>query len=1112
MTARTKKEILIAILLVCCLLFATAVMLFVENKVGTPVYYDGEMQNINVRITEICAANRSVIATDNGDFPDYIELYNAGDSFNLADFGLAKDTSNGIAYTFGDIEFKADSYLIIYLDGTNVPFRLNANGNEYIALISWDGSVIDSLTTVAARSDEVMLLDGGEYKLSYDASPGYPNTKEGVDAFRAGDKESKLALGISEILTYNQSVLPDYQGDFCDIIELKNTSSAIISTKGYFISDSLTERNKCPLPEVMLAPGELMLVFASGKNTITENGEFHADFKLNDGETVVVSVGSKYFSQKIEKCSPNCSISLTADERGEATYTEMAATPGFPNDEAGAEALADSRIFKDSPLVINEILLSRDDTPFDGALRDVIEIMNISRESVSTKGWYISDSQKDPYSFSLPETVIEPNQCLLLYAERSDRDNATGFGLSSRDSVYLTAPNFKRSEFVSCAEAGRGKSLNRISDNGENVYVSGEISLGFPNDEDGISQYASSVRPAEVEISEIVSSNKSYLPGPYKTFHDFIELHNRTDKDIDLSEWYISDDVEEPRRGSLKGVVIPANSYVVIILSSDGVNTPEGYAKLDFALASSGETVVLSKGDIIIDCAVVPSMDADTAFGRADGQDGFGILESPTPEKPNNGKAKEKAISPTASIPQGVYSEEEITVELKGEGNIYYTLDATKPSASSILYTQPLKINSSTVIRCISVAQGKQVSDISDLTYIVNEPDTLETVSIISSPDNFFDYYSGIYATGPNASSAFPYDGANYYQRWEREATVSFFDKEGGGFSEKCGVRIFGGLSRALEKKSMAFFFRSAYGNGELKYKLFENDSLDVYESFVLRNMGQDWRLSAMRDAMITSLASDYMDMDVQNCRPVVVYLNGEYWGIYFIREKLNEHYVAGHYNVSAEEAEVSFANGKSSDNYRAMVSYASTHDMSVKENYDYICSIMDVENYADYIVAEIIIGNGDNGNIRFFTYEGGKWRWMMYDVDHAFRSVSSNSVESHLNPAGTGANDMFSTALINSLLKNPDFKRMFLEEFAYQLENIWTPEIVNEYIDRFSGMIADDIARDCRRWDHSYDAWEDSVESLRYFIDGREEYIERYVKSYFSLSDDEMRDYGFTV
>ena len=1112
MTLKAKKEMMIAILLVSCLLLATAVMLFVENKVGVPLFFDGEMKNIRVKITEVCAANKSIIATDNGDFPDYIELYNEGETFNLADFGLAKDESNGIAYSFGDIEFKSDSYLIVYLDGFDVPFKLNSDGNEYVALISWDGTVIDSLTTVETRNDQVMLLDGRDFKLSYDASPGYPNTDEGVTAFREGNKEANLSLAINEILTSNQSVLPDFEGDFCDIIEIKNVSSAAVSTKGYFVSDTISERNKCPLPETTLAPGELMLVYASGKNLVSESGEFHTDFKLNTEETVVVAFGAKYNSQKIEKCKDNCSQSLTTDENGKTVFAEMVATPGFSNDENGADALEESRIYKNSPLVVSEILLSSDGTPFDGALRDVIEIMNVSENTVSTKGWFISDSQSDPYRFQLPETELEPNQCLLVYAENSDHEKASGFALSSKDSVYLSAPNFKRSEFISCAGAGRGKSLLRVSDGSENVYISGEISLGFANDSEGISKYASSVRPAEIEISEILSANKSYLPGPYATYHDLVELHNRTDVDFDLTGWYLSDDPEEPMKGSLDGVIVPANSYIVIILSPDGLNVPEGYHSVNFALASSGETLTLSKGDIIVDSAAVPSLGNDTAFGRPDGQDGFAVLSEPTPKSPNGGKATEKALTPTASIPQGVYDDDEIVVELKGEGNVYYTLDSTKPTAASTLYTEPFKISSTTVIRCVSVSQGKLTSDIADLTYIVNEPDTLETISIVSDPANFFNPYSGIYATGPYASSEFPYNGANYYNRWEREATLSFFDKNGGGFSEKCGVRIFGGLSRALDKKSMAFLFRSSYGNGQLNYQLFEDDSLSVYEALVLRNMGQDWKLSAMRDAMLTSLASDYMDMDVQNCRPVVVYLNGEYWGIYFIREKLNENYVAGHYNVPAETAQVAVASGRKNADYWALVNYVREHDMSVPEHYNYICDNIDIENYADYIVAEIIIGNGDNGNIRFFTYEGGKWRWMMYDVDHAFRSVTYDSVTAHLNPAGTGAADQFPTYLINGLLKNPDFKKLFLEEIAYQLNNVWTSEILNEYIDVFSAMVAGDIQRDCDRWSHSYVQWENSVQSLRDFANQREGYMEKYVQSYFHLSDEEMRSYGFTV
>lgn len=1108
MTARIK-EILIAVLLVACMLLGVAAVFFMENKAGTPDYYNGEMQSIKVDITEICSANSALIATDNGDFPDYIELYNSGDSFNLADFGLSNSTDNSICYTFGDIEFPSGTYLLLYLDGNDIPFKLNSGGNEYVALVSWDGTVIDSVTTVATKSNQVMLRTQDGYEVSDLASPGYPNTDEGRALFVAGDIDGEMDIAVNEIFISNQNVLPDFQGDYCDIIEIKNISKAVVSTKGYFISDDASDRAKCPLPEKTLAPGELMLIFASGKDKMAENGEFHSNFKISAGETLTISVASKYRTHEVFECEDNISQSIVANSD---VFEKMVATPGFSNDEAGMEELENSRIYKDAPIVISELLFAGDEISYGGKLRDVIEICNVSGSEFSTKGWFISDSENDPYKYQLPEKTLAPNECMVLYAEKSEEPNATGFGLSTGESVYLTAPDFRRSEYVNCASAGDGKSRSLVYENGEALYINSNISIGFPNGEQGEVLYSSSVRPAEVEISEIVPANKAYVPGPYKTYFDFIELHNRTDKDIDLSDWYLSDDTKQPFENSLAGITIPANGYVVIILTSETLNLPEGYPVLNFSVASSGEALVLSKGNMVVETVIMPSMADNTSYGKAKDSDVFSVLEVPTPGEENSGVAIEVAASPVPSLPQGVYKEPEITVELQGEGNIYYTLDCTEPNAGSTLYTSPIKLTSTTVIRCFSVVQGKKTGKITDLTYIVNEPDSLEVVSLVTTPDNLFNEYTGIYATGHNANAEFPYEGANYYNRWEREASVSFFDKNGGGFSEKCGIRIFGGLSRALPKKSLGCFFRSAYGSGELNYKLFEDRSLASYECFVLRNTGQDWRMSAMRDAMITSLAYDYLGIDVQACRPVVLYINGEYWGIYFIREKLNEHYVAGHYNVSANEAEVTFANGRTSDNYLAMVDYAASNDLSVKANYDYICTLMDVENYADYIVAEIIIGNADNGNIRFFNYKGGKWRWMMYDVDHGFRSYTQNTVSLHLNPAGTGASNMFSTRLINSLLKNPDFKKMFLEEIAYQLENVWTSEIICAYVDEFEGYIINDIQRDFQRWDHDYYNWVSSVQSLRDFANNRESYVENHVKAYFNLSDEEMRSYGFDI
>lgn len=1113
MTNKRKitKEVLIAILLAVCLLFGVAVVILAEKFVGKPIFYNGEMSNIRIQISEVCSSNSSLIASDTGEFFDYIELYNYGETINLSGFGLSNDSNNSIAYKFGDIEFKGNSYMIVFLDGKKVPFRLNAGGNEYLALVTWDGTVVDSLTTVKTGSNEVMLLEGNTYSVTDNASPGYPNTEDGAKLFRNGIKDSNMSLVINEILTENGSVIADFQGEFTDIIELKNVSKSPINLSNYFISDTVSERNKCLLPDKTLAPGEIVTVFASGKDMLTEKGEFHTNFRLSVGERVVLSIGEKNDWQEVPICASNCSLSRIEGENG-IEYQTMYATPGFENNEGGKEDLELLRIDTSAPLVINELLLSSDKTAYGGKLRDVIEIMNVSSGEVSTKDWFISDSESEPFRFALPEKVLKPNECMVLYAEKGVGDNICGFALSSGDSLYLTTPERRFSEPVSCAPVGEGKSKIRKVDNNEAIYVKGSISIGFPNDTDGIKAYWKDSRPSTVEISEAVALNAKYIAGPYKTFHDFIELHNRTDKEIDLTGYFLSDDVEEPRKGSLDGVKIPANGYTVIILSSDGVNTPSGYTVLDFSLASKGETVCLSKGDEIIDCMTIPSVSSNTSYGRANGSDGFAVLAEATPNAKNSKSSSSVTKTPTASLPQGVYDEDEITIELKGEGNIYYTLDCSVPNAESTLYTEPIRLTKTSVIRCFAVADGKITSDISNLTYVINENDKLETVTIVTTPENLFDHYSGIYATGPRADADFPYEGANYYQRWEKEATVSFFDKDGGGFSENCGIRIFGGLSRALPKKSFAVFFRKAYGNSDLEYQLFEDDPLDVYESFVLRNTGQDFRMSSMRDAMITKIANEHLGIDIQNNRPVVVYLNGEYWGIYFIREKLNENYVAGHYNVAPEEAQVVVANGHKNEDYKALVNYAWDHDLSKQEHYDHVCSLMDVENYADYIVAEMIIGNTDNGNIRYFTYEGGKWRWIMYDVDHAFRSASTDTVTDHLDPNGTGSGNNFSTRLVNSLLKNPDFKKMFLEKLAYQLENIWTPELVVPYIEEYKGMIQPDMKKECDRWEKSYDKWETSVSSLESFIKARRKYVISHVKNKFSLSDEKMREYGFKV
>ncbi|HBR32491.1 MAG TPA: hypothetical protein DD733_10465, partial [Clostridiales bacterium] len=243
-------------------------------------------------------------------------------------------------------------------------------------------------------------------------------------------------------------------------------------------------------------------------------------------------------------------------------------------------------------------------------------------------------------------------------------------------------------------------------------------------------------------------------------------------------------------------------------------------------------------------------------------------------------------------------------------------------------------------------------------------------------------------------------------------------------------------------------------------------------------------------------------------------YLNGEYWGIYYIREKINENYIAGNYNISEESVILSVANGNSSAEYKELISYVSRYNLADEEHYNYVASKIDIENYIDYICAEMYVANTDNGNIRFFKSSelDGKWRWIFYDLDWAFLDFRHNSIFEHLNPEGTGAMNAFSTRLINSLLKNQNFKEQFLTRMAWQMQNIWTNEKVLGRINELKELINDDMKRDCERWEYSYSYWDKQIQILITFQENRHEQLYNYIKNYFSLNDAKMTELGFQI
>lgn len=1096
-----NKNFRLAILLLLFLAAAAVFALLSDSSANTNGYGQ-TADGFTIIINEICSKNETIIADNEGKYRDYIELYNPGEAVSLA--GCTLTDGRGTSAPFGNILLGAGEYRVFFLSNETTGFALGSSGGDCIQLLDPSGNIIVQANTAACLEDQVMLYDNGAYQLSYEASPGFPNTSGGITAFREGQTAQNPSLVISEILIDNTASMADENGFFSDVIELHNISDSPVYLGSYFLSDSLDQRFQFRLPDISLPADAYLVIFCDGLNYLGENGEIHANFGLSHGETLVLTDSSGAFvSAAAESAGKDISLALTQTDGFMPSMVSL----GYANSDAGAALFQQSRIDFESPLVISEVLLSSSEVPYNGTFLDVVEIQNRSNETIRTSGWYLSDGS-DPYTFPLPEQSLAPGECMVIECSTQ----TTGFSLSTGESVLLIGPAHLYAPVVVCTASNPGMSISLQESSLDHTYSFSDITLGYKNVPGNHERYRQDQMPDGIVISELMSANNSYLKGAYSTTSDWVELYNNSNTSIHLADYCLTDDADNPGKYRLPDITLAAGEYCVIFLNDDSRNLLSGYPVLPFSLSSQGDQLYLSKENSIVDYVLIPSLVGDISYGRAYGCASFSLLSSVSPGR-GNGSAVEMSSAPTIETPQGTYDDVDwVEVVLSGPGNIYYTTDCTEPTAADTLYTGPIRLTSTTVLRVICQEQGKLPSEPVDLTYLINEYNALPAVSVVTEPDNLWSSQSGIYVNGPGIGSEPPYYGANFWMNWEKESSLSLFETDGSGFSVNCGIKIFGAFTRVLPKKSLACMFRDRYGDAELSYPLFGDNSLDTYESIILRTSGQDAFLGRMRDVVLTSLMGEATDVPVQQYKPVVVYLNGQYWGLHYIREKLNENYVAGHYNVPADTVTIVEYAGWTNAEYRELVDYVLEHDMSVQEYYDYVCSQIDVDNYIDFYIAQMWVANTDNGNVKFFRIGDGKWTWFFFDTDLSLKETDHNSVYWNLTTDGLDRSDYIGRTFAAKMLSNDAFREKFLTRLAWQMNNIWTEENVINRINEIEAMILPVMERECERWECSYYDWQANLKEMRYFAQNRNRYMLTYIQNFFVLSDEEMRSYGFDV
>ena len=820
---------------------------------------------------------------------------------------------------------------------------------------------------------------------------------------------------------------------------------------------------------------------------------------------------------------------------------------------------------------INEIVSTNGTVLYDedGDTPDWFELYNTSGQEINLNGYGITDDPSDLSMWVFPSIVLEPNGFLVIFASDKNRKDLvaewdavinwgdswsywpgtsapilnwddpgtdvsnwstgpSGFGYGDNDDnteLSQIISVFARKTFQIDDSTMITKALFHIDyDDGYIAYLNGEEfsrrNMGEPNTQVYYNETTTGLHEAEIYsggFPEEISIDLNEFPIVSGENTLAVEVHNYNTSSSDLSC------IPFLTLGYNTEIDNATEPHQLMVL-------PSSYLHTNFKLSSNGDDLILSDQDEnVIDSIFTGTLETDMSFGRYFESSSWVLFAEPTPGSTNSTSSYAGALSTIEfSMASGFYNQAQISVELSSpdeSATIYFTTDGTTPTMDDFNYGYSIPLTSTTVIRARAFLNGWLPSETESKTYIFGEDEAegLPVVFLSTDPSTFFDEDTGMYVMGPNASWDFPYFGANFWEDWERSIHFEILETDGSGYAANAGVKIFGGWSRAFPQKSLSIFSRSYYGPSTFDYDLFPDSGIESYEAFILRNSGNDWESTMLRDGFITSLTNN-LNIDHQQYRPAVLYLNGEFWGIQNIREKVNEHFLASHHLINAENIDLLDIQGVNEENivhgtnidYVNLLDYLENQDMGDPIVQNALENWIDVESYMSYQAFQIFIDNRDwpGNNIKFWRDHrvGGKWRWILYDTDFGFsiwesNAYTYNTLSFALNPNGPGwPNPPWSTFLFRRMMDNDHFKNSFINIYCDLLNTVFQPNYLISHLDSIANNIEDIIPVHRARWynngnwPNSTVNWESRINTMENFSTNRRSYAINHIKNQFDL------------
>lgn len=1028
-----------------------------------------------VYITEILASNTGY-PNSGGRCCDYIELYNSADHpVDLSGFQLG-DVSGKSRYAFpAGTVLQAGEYLAVYCDKTAddpayAPFEINRAGGESFFLIARNSAIVGSVTTVPLDIDQAMTVqEDGSWVVSQYATPGYANRSVAPDR-REVFNPKVSSVCISEISSGETGYLGNY-GVRCDWIELHNTGSQAADISGFILSDN-PGNDKYIFPQgTAIAPGGYLVVNC----TDLVSDPSVAPFKLSrEYEETVVLKDSAGLIAHIVRSAPQSTGSLTRTGDGvwEASR-EM--SPGYENSPEGCAAFRRETGSEAGAVRITEVMAAGQLVLPDefGDFPDWVELHNTTDRCIDLSGWCLSDDPADPAKWTIPSLVLEPGQRQVIFC--SGRDTAesgqlhTGFSLSAGgESLTLSARPGNVVDSVSFPASEDHCAY--IFSPEEQAVKTDTPTPGYPNDPDGYDAFCGAAVPAgPLAIWEVMTSNDHYLPQLLGQCYDWVELRNISGSPIDLSGFSISDDLDIPGMHKLKGGTLAPGETVVLILSREENIAASGFEQAMLSLdAKEDQLFLFDEAGKLLDYVHLKDIPLGLSYGRSEGSGGFFHME-PSPQNPNFAGYRQISGPVAASHVPGVYSREDgFSVTLEADGAIYYTTDGSVPSASSTPYRDTLQISQNTVLRAVSIEKGKLAGPVYTATFIVGDTHDLPVVSLVTDPEGLWGK-DGIYR-----------NGAIWVKQTRLPAHLSYCGEDG-SFAINCAVNLHGATTvEFFDKKTFAVRFQDRY-DGPLHYDVFEDGEVTDFSSLLIRTAHESQVSSQMHDALIGYIASQSSDTVLsQKYKYVALYLNGEYWGLYALRERHSPEHYASYMQEPAEKVQIVRFMIDEDNTLHDLYDFCEHNSLASEENYAYAKSILHMESYADWIIYEAYMSNIDvNANLRFYQSPvDGLWRLGLADLDLGM--VGSSAAFSSM------ATTFHHGRVVSAVFANEEFQDLIASRLAELLAGPLSDENMIAIIRQMADTIRPETVWEQARWGTPRGSWEHTVQEMIDFCDGR--------------------------